>query len=129
MASRYIKYRDIAAVITAGNGLTVVGESLAGRLSGLVGAPGAPGGTIKAGEARTFKGTDDYSRAFNETYRKETDGKHRNDALIEVSGTLAKPAQEIGPSAVLVATTMLYLDAQQGAAIAKGGQQAKGGQK
>jgi hypothetical protein len=111
----YVKFRDVAAVITAGNQLTTAGTSLAGR----VGVGPAACQTIKSRAAATLTGSDDYAKAFSEVYHKETESGPRDVVLETSAGDIAQHAAEIGPKVVQVATEMLYVDAVNGAAMTR----------
>jgi hypothetical protein len=118
----YVKYGDISAVISAGGQLRMAGDNVASTLAGLVGgATTCPGGSIKAQESATLKGNDDYSKSFNETYRKPggPNGLPRNDALMQNARDFVKPAQDIGTGVVKTATTLLYVDAVNGMSMTK----------
>jgi hypothetical protein len=108
----FVKFRDIAAVIVAGNGLATAGDTFAGKVAKAV-------DSIREKEAATLRGSDDYSHAFNDTYRKSFEDGARNELLLKGAGDLAEPAKDIGRSVVKAVTGMLYVDATNSAAIAK----------
>ena len=92
---------------------------MASTLAGLVGDATCPGGSIKVQELATLKGNDDYSKSFNETYRKPGAHGPRNDELMQNARDFVKPAQDIGTGVVKTATTLLYVDAVNGMSMVK----------
>lgn len=124
--ANYVKFRDIAAVITSGNQLAASGETLSGKLRGLV---GEGGGSIRTTQAATLKGSDSYSAEFKEVYEKVgDDGKPRHESLMTSAGELGTHAADIGPNVVRAATELLYVDSANGAAMIKALNQSQGGQ-
>ena len=109
MAS-YLRYGDIAAVITAGNQLTTLGGTLNGQVTAQVGA-------LRGKQQATIKGGDSYSTDFLAGYRKPHEGVNRDEGIFTGAAQVAEHASKIGQAVVLSATEVLYVDALNGAAM------------
>jgi hypothetical protein len=108
MAS-YVKFRDVAAVIQAGNSLATAGATVKTAVPGRI-------GSLEQGQSVALgNGTrDEYNTSFwTGTYA--VDG--RNTDLFEAARAFAESASRIGPNVVQAATGLLWVDAVSGAAM------------
>ena len=106
----YVKFRDFAAVMAAGNALAGAGADLFTSMSHIAGA----GGLITLGELNALAGRDDYANTFRtKVYTK--DG--RNTKLRENAMNTASHANQIGQAVVQAVRELLWVDAVHGAAM------------
>jgi len=109
----YAKFRDVSAVIQAGQRLASAGEALDTDVKRIT-------TDIANLENQVLKGTDDYSREFLREYHAATDqGSTVNEALRTNSVRVAQGAVDIGNNVVTAAKGYLWVDAVNGAAIFK----------
>jgi hypothetical protein len=115
----YIKFRDVSAVITAGQHLASAGQALENEV-----------GTITADlsnfEDQVLRGTDNYSRDFLRDYNKEIETeegpKPVNEVLRTNSWKIAVNAHQLGDNVVQAAKGYLWVDAVNGAAMFRSAQ-------
>jgi len=109
----YVKFRDVSAVIQAGQRLASAGEALDTDVKRIT-------GEIANLENQVLKGTDDYSREFLREYRAAPDhGPAANELLRTNSVKVAQGALDIGNNVVTAAKSYLWVDAVNGAAMFK----------
>ena len=109
----YLRYNDIAAVISSGNQLATAGENLQRQVGSQV-------EELRRVQRATIKGGDSYSTDFLEGYRKAgEDGMARDEGIFSNARLLAEHAAKIGPAVVQAATEVLYVDALNGAAMVR----------
>jgi hypothetical protein len=109
----YVKFRDVSAVIQAGQRLASAGEALDSDVRRIT-------GDIQNLENQVLKGTDDYSREFLREYHAATEqGPAVNEALRTNSVKVAQGALDIGNNVVKAAKSYLWVDAVNGAAMFK----------
>jgi len=109
----YVKFRDMSAVITAGQQLASAGEALNTDVTRIT-------TDIANLENQVLKGTDDYSREFLREYRAATEqGPTVNEAIRTNAVKVAQGARDIGNNVVTAAKGYLWVDAVNGAAMFK----------
>jgi len=109
----YVKFRDVSAVIQAGQQLASAGEALDTEVKRIA-------QDLANLENQVLKGTDDYSREFLREYHAATDqGPTVNVALRSNALKVSQGAVDIGNNVVTAAKSYLWVDAVNGAAMFK----------
>ena len=109
----YVKFRDVSAVIQAGQQLASAGEALDTDVKRIA-------QDLANLENQVLKGTDSYSQEFLREYHAPTDqGPTLNVALRSNAARVSLNAVEIGNNVVTAAKGYLWVDAVNGAAIFK----------
>jgi hypothetical protein len=114
----YVKFRDFAAVLSAGNGLMAAGGDLFSTVRSIAGT----GGLLTQGELHALAGQDDYANDFRSgvyTYQ------GRNTVLRDNAMNTGSHANQIGQAVVKAVREMLWVDAVNGAAMMGHGGSAK----
>lgn len=106
----YVRLRDFAAVMAAGNALTSAGADLFASVKTYAG----PGGAITQGELHALRGHDDYANDFR---GKVYTAHNRNTLLRDGSMNVASHANQIGPAVLTAVREVLWVDAVNGAAM------------